>query len=97
MQVEQIDAVAAEALQNFAKLLANLLRLQALVVPRVDLGGDIDIIRRLRGQYPPQHFLGLALAVGMRGVEFVVAGVEKLLHQDLCCFLFDLVAESHGA
>ncbi len=97
MQVEQVDAVAAEALQNFRHLPFDLGRLQAIVMPGVYLGGEVKLAAYCRRQHAPKHFLGTAVAIGVRGIEFIVTGVGESLQQRFRGRLLDLVAEGHGA
>ena len=71
-------------------------RLQAAVVPRIDLGGDKQLAARRGRQHSAQHCLGATLAIDVRGIELIVTRGGESREQGFGAALVDLVAEGHG-
>ncbi len=82
MQVEQVDALGAEPLERLGELAAHGFRPQPVVLPRIDLGGDVQAFAEVAREQLAEQRFGASVAILVGGIDFDAAGIgEALEHQ----------------
>ena len=70
---------------------------QTSLSPRVYLGGKVNFLPSLRGQYPAEDLFCGTLAIIVGGIDCAAAAVQEVVQDALGCLFINLLAKGLSA